>query len=652
MATKGVVAVPESTAELTSSFLAAAAPQVRERLQGSVTLEQYLQSPGTLSLADRRTLVEQALVLMEQNYVHLPPKVALYAMNPVQALRLMQIRLDRQTDETMDAELAFNAELSAIFHSVRDLHTNYLLPEPFAGQVAYLPIQLEEYWDDSRRRYVVSHIAQGFSAEGLAKGVEVTHWNGVPIDRAVEVIAARYAGSNAAARHSRGLQSLTIRPLVIQLPPDELWVTMSFTTADGESRELRLEWLVVENLPSFADEAAEPGADGPPADVTLALDIDGYETSRAKAMLFAPECLDADASADPLTSELPRVFRARVVETPSGSFGHLRIFTFNVNDWRPFVAECARLIDLLPQDGLIIDVRDNGGGNLLCSEGTLQLFTPRHITPEPCEFINLPLNLRVCRHRSSLKPWMESLERAREVGATFSEGFPITPETVANGVGQRYHGPVVLITNARCYSATDFFAAGFADHDIGIIIGTDPNTGAGGANVWTHSLLKETLAADPSSPYRDLPGGADMRVAIRRGARVNANSGVQLEDLGVVPDRLHRLTKDDVLHGNADLLTAVGRLLQDLPVRALEASGTISADELELAITASAVERGIVWVGGEPRATVDLTKGSATITLDALDSADHIRIDGYTDGQLVAARLIPVADFEPRAAVA
>lgn len=620
---KGVGAVPESTAELTSSFLASTAPQVRERLQGSVTLEQYL-----------------------QNYVHLPPKVALYAVNPVQALRLMQIRLDRQTDETMDAELAFNAELSAIFHSVRDLHTNYLLPEPFAGQIAYLPVQIEEYWDDGRRRYVVSHLAQGFSAKGLATGVEVTHWNGVPIDRAVELIAARFAGSNAAARHTRGVQSLTLRPLVIQLPPDEVWVTMGFTTTSAKRAELRLEWLVVENIPSFADEADEPGADGPPADVTLALDIDGYETSRAKAMLFAPDCLEADRAADPLASSLPMVFRAREVETPSGTFGHLRIFTFNVNDWRPFVAECARLIELLPQDGLIIDVRDNGGGNLLCSEGTLQLFTPRRITPEPCEFINLPLNLRVCRNRPSLKPWLESLERAREVGATFSEGFPITPDAVANSIGQRYHGPVVLITNARCYSATDFFAAGFADHTIGVILGTDPNTGAGGANVWTHSLLKDTLAADPASPYRDLPGGADMRVAIRRGARVNANSGVQLEDLGVVPDHLHRLSRKDVLHGNADLMAAAGQLLQAMPVRSLDVDGTITRKQLELAITASGVERAIVWVGGEPHATVSLDKGKATITVNAPDATQDVRIDGYTDGELVAGRVIPIAAFQ------
>jgi C-terminal processing protease CtpA/Prc len=102
-----------------------------------------------------------------------------------------------------------------------------------------------------------------------------------------------------------------------------------------------------------------------------------------------------------------------------------------------------------------------------------------------------------------------------------------------------YDGPVVLVTDALCYSATDIFAAGFQDHAIGPILGTDGNTGAGGANVWGHDLLKELFdwpAKDAKSPYENLPKGAGMRVSIRRTLRVGARSGTPVEDLGVVPD--------------------------------------------------------------------------------------------------------------------
>ena len=42
-------------------------------------------------------IVEQALVLLEQNYVHLPLKMAMHAVNPVQRLRLLRTQLTRQT---------------------------------------------------------------------------------------------------------------------------------------------------------------------------------------------------------------------------------------------------------------------------------------------------------------------------------------------------------------------------------------------------------------------------------------------------------------------------------------------------------------------------------------------------------------------------
>ena len=104
--------------------------------------------------------------------------------------------------------------------------------------------------------------------------------------------------------------------------------------------------------------------------------------------------------------------------------------------------------------------------------------------------------------------------RSVETGAVYSRAFPITPDDFANEKGQKYHGPVVLVTDARCYSATDIFAAGFKDHGIGPILGVDDNTGAGGANVWTHGLLRQLLSlpspADPGSPYESLPAGSGV----------------------------------------------------------------------------------------------------------------------------------------------
>jgi hypothetical protein len=435
-----------------AEFLAEVAEPVRDHLSGSRELAEFLSSAGTLTPAERTLLVEQALVLFEQNYVHLPLKMAMHACNPVQRLRLLRLRLERQGARQLDPEWAFHTEMSEIFHSVRDLHTNYLLPDPFAGRIAYLPFQVEEYFDDGgAAHYVVSRVVQGFSADGFGRGAAVTHWSGIPIARAIERNGARFAGSNASARRARGLGTLTIRPLVMHLPPDEEWVTVGYVGTDGVSRELRQKWLVVENLPSFA---------GDPTEITTAataqgLDLDGDEAGRARLLLFAPSVAGAvlaDAAAevtstpaaagDEVPSAMPQVFKARSVATEAGTFAHVRIFSFNVPDPDGFVAEFVRLLGLLPQRGLILDVRDNGGGHILASELTLQTLTPRRIVPEPVQFIATPLNTRICRAhvddptgQVDLRPWFRSLDQAAETGAPYSGAFPVTPEDGANATG-------------------------------------------------------------------------------------------------------------------------------------------------------------------------------------------------------------------------
>lgn len=633
---------------LAAEFLAAAAPVVQHHLSASQQLSDFLKGAGTLTLAERRLLVDQAALLIEQNYAHLPLKVAMHAVNPVQRLRLLAARLERQTKATMGPEWAFHAEMSEIFHSVRDLHTNYLLPLPFAGKIAYLPFLVEEYQTASGPRFVVSHLMQGFGAPGFGVGAEITHWAGMPIARAVDLNANRFAGSNPAARRTRGVESLTVRSLRIHLPPDEEFVLVGYRGLDNTPRELRQSWLVVDNLPPLVDSQAAT-----PAAAAQGLDLGADEVARGKRLLFAPHTLGAAAAqgAD-IPSGMPGIFRARAVTTPAGNFGHIRIFSFGVQDPEAFVAEFVRLIELLPQNGLIVDVRGNGGGHIFASEFLLQALTPRRITPEPVQFTCTALNLRICRrHKDNpagidLGPWYPSLEQATETGAAFSAAYPITPEGGANAIGQRYHGPVVLITDARCYSATDIFAAGFQDHAIGPVIGVDDNTGAGGANVWTHGLLKQLLelpAPDSGSPYKALPKQADMRVSIRRTLRVGARAGTPVEDLGVTPDIRHQLTRNDVLVGNTDLLTRAGQVLAALPVRKLQVNAAPAAGgKLKITLAVQGLDRADVYVDGRPFTSIDIAGTSATLTITDAAGLSQLRVEGFAAGRLVAMRNIGV----------
>jgi Peptidase family S41 len=642
-------------AELTVAFGAGDAA-----VPGSVPLHDFMRTAGTLTHAERMVVVGQALLMLEGNYVHLPLKSAMHAVNPVQRLRLLRARLLRQTDATMDPERSFHQEMSAIFHSVRDLHTNYLLPQPFAGMIAYLPFQVERCTEGDRVSYIVTRLAQGFSTPTFGVGVEITHWNGMPIDRAVAVNADRFAGSNTAARLARGVDSLTVRSLRLHLPPDEEWVTVSYVDRDGVRRELREPWLVAPNAPALADAEVLTTAAA-----SMGLDLHADETGRARALLYAPRAVEQsrgdvaiELSTEPaalgadVPSTMPLVFRARSVQTAAGTFGHLRIFTFNVPNPAAFVAEFVRLVELLPQDGLILDVRGNGGGHILASEFTLQTLTPRRITPEPVQFVCTPLNLEICRrHKDNptnqidLGAWFPSMDQSVETGSIYSSAFPISPEDGANSVGQRYFGPVVLVTDARCYSATDIFAAGFQDHRIGPVLGVDDNTGAGGANVWTHGLLKalRDVPADPDSPYRPLPKQADMRVSIRRTLRVGALAGTPVEDLGVRADVRHEMTRRDVLEGNVDLMEAAGALLAGRPRRRLGmTTSTDPSGTLTLQLTLSGIDRVDVYVDGRPRSTTDVADGATSIAVPDAAGASVVQAQGFAAGELVAARTEPL----------
>ncbi|MET7645640.1 hypothetical protein ABZS83_18755 [Streptomyces sp. NPDC005426] len=277
------------------------------------------------------------------------------------------------------------------------------VPEPFTGKVACLPFLMEEYADRRGSEFMVTYVSKGFEAPGFAPGALVTHWSGIPVSVAVELNASRFAGNNAAARRSRGVQSMTIRPLMVHLPPFEQWVTVSYIGTDGNHREMRESWRLFDNPAGPVDTGTASSTA-----ISQAFDIDTQETNRAKVALFAPRVLAQQSAADvgrpipglrsgEIATKNPIAFRAQKIKTSSGVFGHLRIFTFETDNPRSYVEEFIRLVRLLPERGLVLDVRDNGGGDMRVAECLLQVLTPREVAPEPVQFLSSPLNLRVCR---------------------------------------------------------------------------------------------------------------------------------------------------------------------------------------------------------------------------------------------------------------
>lgn len=713
----------------------------RERRE-AVELPDFLRRLSGPSLEARQRSVEQALVLLEQLYVNLLQKESLYAAEPVRRLRLLLFQLEReaiQTEEDLGAmrtallpeeedprttTLAFYTELADVFSTVRDLHTGFALPGVAnLGRWAVLGIDVEACYETDanghrRRKYIVSKAVHDAEEEPFEPGVEVVAWNGVPIERAVALNAERFAGSNPAARHARGVSRLTIRAVGEAPLPDEDWVVVSYLPSEKKSsrkadpagaaeptpREVRLDWFVAADRPVLS--IPLPATAG----IDQAIDAEGEIVQQAKRLMFAANERDVGAELDVSCTSPPssgpsgfdeitgseerwRPLRCRVrawVLSKTPEVGYVRIYRFRpaedlraLNDFEAierFLDALQALIEQLESDGvrrLILDVRDNPGGSVRLAEQVLQLFSPRRIEPAPFQLRNTPLALQLCRLNdgegrpfgADFRPWLDSLEQARETGADYSDGIPLTDPIACNARGQIFHGPVALVTSALSYSATDVFAAGFQDHRIGPVVGVDETTGAGGANVYDHEVLRQLL---PGLGLEPLPRGMTMRVALRRALRVGERAGTVLEDLGVRPDerggqRLrHFLTADDLRHSNRDLITFVTGLLAREPLRRLDVTEGPSLDQQQLTMTVESegIESLDVYAevrtedGGTARIVhralgskaVDKSEEATATTqvelvLESLrlEPGAVLRVEGFSKNKLVASRRVEIA---------
>lgn len=142
--------------------------------------------------------------------------------------------------------------------------------------------------------------------------------------------------------------------------------------------------------------------------------------------------------------------------------------------------------------GLIVDVRHNGGGSLNAAFA----LAGRLVNTE----------------RAAYTQWAKS---GPDPGDFELEGTYVNSPSE----GPRFNGPVVVLTNRRCYSATTFFAALVQPYEHISLLGD--TTGGGGGLPF----------------YSELPNGWTYRFSVTRAVGAD---GRELE-LGVVPDTAFHL---------------------------------------------------------------------------------------------------------------
>ena len=170
-------------------------------------------------------------------------------------------------------------------------------------------------------------------------------------------------------------------------------------------------------------------------------------------------------------------------------------------------------------------------------------------------------------------------------------------------------------------------------------------TGAGGANVWSHRLLKELMVPDQlsktKSPYKSLLLDADIRVAIRRTTRVDENEGDIIEDLGITPDFVHEMTRNDVLNNNEDLNSATIDLIANSKLYTIQIVIQERDDKLPIVeLTTKNVDRIDATVETVQLRSLTPRRGKCSIDLqqelgDSNLKSIEIEIRGYSVNRLV-----------------
>jgi hypothetical protein len=469
----------------------AAAVEITTSQDGKVLARQFTLSnqpsvgAKVYPILARHRIVNQIRLILMNFYVNLERKKSQYGFDPVRALDLLGPLLESSTD----AE--FHQTIVQLVARTRDRHLTFRGWSPL-GFSAVLPLIIERCLVDGTTKYVVSKITPGFPTKNLKTEAIVTHWNGIPIERFVRLNANIYDGGNEASAFARSLAFLTQRPLDQFATPLEEWVDLRFSLREATHEE-RFAWQ------GFA---IDPALVTPPVGRTITGfggDIQLLNLQRIKQIQFAITSFDPLPA--PITTlverGIPNIigktrnFDYGSVTTDNGTFGYVRLWHFGATDPDDIAKDFITAFQVMPRNGLIIDMRGNAGGYIAAGERCLQLFTPSSITPTRFQFRVTTAIRRMIAATNEFGPWKQSIGEAFATGEFYTQGFPIEGgDEDANRIGQKYFGPVVLITDALAYSTADMFAAGFIDHNIGRVVCIDKNMAAAGGNNWQFDVVR------------------------------------------------------------------------------------------------------------------------------------------------------------------
>jgi len=511
--------------------------------------------PKEYSPEERELVAKQALMMVRDLYVHRELKIKDFGAgaDPVPRLEDMVKRAGTMSDED------FHVAMQKIFLDLHDHHTNYLAPMPLRCSYVLAPLAFADVYDDGKLKVIVKNRTRLLKDETpeteVAKpGDELVAINGKPVAELIEEGKRYSGGANDDAMIMGAVMDLSL--IALAQHPMPAVDTIKYTLKNGTSEyTVDSKYFAALNVPGCADE----GESDAKRKILFKRELLRAEnpTVRIYKDLVAPE------KAAPFSEEetLP-IGQFYSVKNPAGKIAKFDLETFMPEgdaSADSIIHQVRLLLEKSQPEAaaLLIDLRGNGGGLITLAEGLTQLFTPSNVDAMPVRFLPTQLNLDTFLKANQGKEngWSQDAKDGMASRSKYTKPRTITSSDAANRYGQVWFKPVVVLTDATCYSACDLFAAAMQDHAAATIIGTHSTTGAGGANVMSYDIFRQIFdQAGGDNPFVKLPGKQEMRVSWRQTIRVGKNKGELIEDAGVKSDVTVRYVTEDVVGGESRVL--------------------------------------------------------------------------------------------------
>lgn len=499
------------------------------------------------SVEQKKLVLDQARIILSQIYINREQKIKDFgpAANPIPYLNKIESELNTISD------LSFHKQLSDIFFRLRDLHTLYYLPKPFACYESFLPFGFKEVTAANGKKViavstmrddeeVLKFMPRPFR---LKRGDIVTSYNGLSIEKAIQSNMNHSLGANPSAARRKSIENLRFFQHDLDLLPANDSIKFEFQTSEGEKYKLEIPWVTWKNWNCI-----------------------GQQNNLAVNTINKTPMAEAKKHRADFDQTGESTLYWQINKTKFGNFGYIELMSFNPIDLtvNEVILKVKSLLqnELKNTDGLMIDLRGNTGGQLHLAERMIQLFSPREIQPHNFILRNSEANT-LYMALTPMDRFTKALEEAQRTNSPFTKGLPISTTEEVNDLGQVYFKPVAVYVDSNCYSACDTFAAHVQDHKVATVFGEDQTTGGGGANVFSLDEVLEDFEqyGVDSGPFKKLPNGQNITFAFRQTSRTGANFGKLIEDAGVKADRISAPSMSDQFNSNNDQILVLEKFL-------------------------------------------------------------------------------------------